>query len=151
MVPAPAALPLPERQLDLSNDARWLGTLASDIAAARSDAGTLSFRLSPKQLGRIEVSIEPGARGLLIQVAAETEAARSLLSSASQRLVTELGHAGVRVDQASISTLAGDASGGQSHRDQRSARPQNDFTAHQPPLHSGDDRPLFPGRTSRFA
>lgn len=156
----PTGAPLPERQLDLSGDGRWLGELAADIAAVRSDSGALSFRLLPKQLGRIDVAIETGASGLVIAVAAETEVARNLLTGASQKLVAELTQAGVRVEQTSVTTLSshsGNAASnngngnGQAPRDQRDT-PHAAPPASEPSARRADaDRPLSSGPRSRFA
>jgi flagellar hook-length control protein FliK len=142
----------PERQLDLTNDARWLGELANDIALASSDEGILNFRMLPKQLGRIEVSIEPGATGLIIQVATETEAARAMLVAASPRLLSELGQSGVSVENATYGNLGQqDAGGGQPRREQQNAPPSHPFVTQPTRPRPSERGTSVPSRVGRFA
>jgi flagellar hook-length control protein FliK len=135
-VQAPLAPPPPaERQLDLIKDANWLGTVASDIAAARGKDGALTFRLLPNQLGRIDVSLTPGTSGMVLHIAAETDAARGLLAGGHPRLVAELSQSGVQVEKANYVTLsAQDGGSGGRGGQQHGAQEQADRRANPAPM-----------------
>ena len=88
--------------LNLGDDNRWIASLAQDIAALQGDDGLLQFQLLPRHLGRIEVSVQTGADGVSVRVAAENAAAQSVLMAAQTRLVDDLRNNGVRIVAADI-------------------------------------------------
>jgi flagellar hook-length control protein FliK len=90
------------RLLNLGDDNRWIASLAQDIAALQGDDGLLRFQLLPRQLGRIEVSVQTGSEGVSVRVAAENVAAQSVLAAAQARLVDDLRNNGVRIVAADI-------------------------------------------------
>ena len=103
------------RLLNLGDDNRWIASLAQDIAALQGDDGLLRFQLLPRNLGRIEVSVQTGSEGVSVRVAAENAAAQSVLAAAQTRLVDDLRNNGVRIAAAEIGMQA--ESGAHARRD----------------------------------
>jgi flagellar hook-length control protein FliK len=123
ITPAPTADPLRfvvERQLDLARDSRWLDALARDIVAVAETPDRLSFRLSPPQLGRLDVDLSASDSGLAVRMNTSTEAAAQIVAAAQPRLIDELRSQGVRVAEAQVST-GGGGSHGQGQQQQREA------------------------------
>ncbi len=110
-----------ERQLDLARDSRWLDALARDIVAVAETPERLSFRLSPPQLGRLDVDLNASENGLSVRMNASSEAATQIIAAAQPRLIDELKNQGVRVAEAQVSTSSGGQSQSQSHQQQRDA------------------------------
>jgi flagellar hook-length control protein FliK len=107
-----------ERQLDLARDSRWLDALARDIVAVADKPDQLSFRLSPPQLGRLDVDVSSSDSGLSVRMNTSTEAAAQIVAAAQPRLIDELKSQGVRVVEAQVSTGGGQSQQqGQQHRD----------------------------------
>jgi flagellar hook-length control protein FliK len=122
-ITAPFADPLRfvvERQLDLARDSRWLDALARDIVAVAETPDRLSFRLSPPQLGQLDVDLSGSDSGLSVRMNASTEAAAHIVAAAQPRLIDELKSQGVRVAEAQVST-GGGQSHGQGQQQQREA------------------------------
>jgi flagellar hook-length control protein FliK len=100
-----------ERQLDLARDSRWLDALARDIVAVADKPDQLSFRLSPPQLGRLDVDLSTSDSGLSVRMNASTDAATQIIAAAQPRLIDELKSHGVRVAEAQVSTGGGQSQG----------------------------------------
>jgi flagellar hook-length control protein FliK len=100
-----------ERQLDLARDSRWLEALARDIVAVADKPDQLSFRLSPPQLGRLDVDLSTSDSGLSVRMNTSTEAAAQIVAAAQPRLIDELKSHGVRVAEAQVSTGGGQSQG----------------------------------------
>jgi flagellar hook-length control protein FliK len=109
-----------ERQLDLARDSRWLDALARDIVAVAETPDRLSFRLSPPQLGRLDVDLSASESGLSVRMNASSEAATQIIAAAQPRLIDELKNQGVRVSEAQVSTSGGQSQG-QGQQQQRDA------------------------------
>jgi flagellar hook-length control protein FliK len=109
-----------ERQLDLARDSRWLDALARDIVAVAETPDRLSFRLSPPQLGRLDVDLSASESGLSVRMNASSEAATQIIAAAQPRLIDELKNQGVRVSETQVST-GGGQSQGQGQQQQRDA------------------------------
>jgi flagellar hook-length control protein FliK len=119
---APSADPLRfvvDRQLDLARDSRWLDALARDIVAVADAPDRLSFRLSPPQLGQLDVNLSSSDNGLSVRMNASTEAATQIIAAAQPRLIDELKSQGVRVADAHVSTGGGGQSQGQGQPQQQ--------------------------------
>ena len=110
-----------DRQLDLARDSRWLDALARDIVAVADAPDRLSFRLSPPQLGQLDVDLSSSDSGLSVRMNASTEAAAQIVAAAQPRLIDELKSQGVRVAEAQVSTRSGGQSQGQGQQQQRAA------------------------------
>jgi flagellar hook-length control protein FliK len=103
--PQPAPLVgLADRQLDLARDNLWLDQLAQDIVAASSSEDTLSFRLMPKHLGRLDVDVSMTEAGMAVRMTAATDEARTAIAAAQPRLIEELRTQGLRVTEAQVHT-----------------------------------------------
>jgi len=126
-VSGPAATSGPDiavvRHLDLARGDAWLDDLARDIAGAAVRGGQLKFALAPETLGRLDVEVRHGDAGVSIHMAARSEIARDILSSAQPRLVDEIRAQGVRVTGAEIaadmSGSTGDGAGNAPRQPQR--------------------------------
>lgn len=115
-----------DRQLDLARDSRWLDALARDIVAVADASDRLSFRLSPPQLGQLDVNLSSSDGGLSVRMNASTEAATQIIAAAQPRLIDELKSQGVRVAEAHVST-GGGQSQGQGQQQQRDADQMIEF------------------------
>lgn len=127
IIAAPAADPLRaivERQLDLARDSRWLDALARDIVAVAQSPERLSFRLSPPQLGRLDVDLSTSESGLALRMNTGSEAATQIIAAAQPRLIDELKNQGVRVAEAQVSTGTGGQSHGQGQQHQQRSADQ---------------------------
>ena len=116
-----------DRQLDLARDSRWLDALARDIVAVADAPDRLSFRLSPPQLGRLDIDLSASENGLSVRMNASTEAATQIIAAAQPRLIDELKSQGVRVAEAQVSTSSGGQSQGQNQQQQRDADQMIEF------------------------
>lgn len=116
-----------DRQLDLARDSRWLDALARDIVAVAEASDRLSFRLSPPQLGRLDIDLSASENGLSVRMNASTEAATQIIAAAQPRLIDELKSQGVRVAEAQVSTSSGGQSQGQGQQHQRDADQMIEF------------------------
>jgi flagellar hook-length control protein FliK len=116
-----------ERQLDLARDSRWLDALARDIVAVAETPDRLSFRLSPPQLGRLDVDLSASDNGLSVRMNASSEAATQIIAAAQPRLIDELRNQGVRVAEAQVSTGSGGQPQGQNQQQQRDADQMIEF------------------------
>ena len=96
------AAPVAERILDTASDDQWIAQLAADIAATKSDKGELSFRLMPRHLGRLDVSLLAGDEGVTLRLDTQHETTATLVQSAQPRLVEDLRQQGVRVAEAQV-------------------------------------------------
>lgn len=97
---APASVA--ERVLDVDSDDQWIAQLAADIAATRSDKGDISFRLMPRHLGRLDVSMLGSDEGVTVRLDTQHEATAAIVSAAQPRLVEDLRQQGVRVADAQV-------------------------------------------------
>ncbi len=116
-----------DRQLDLARDSRWLDALARDIVAVAEAPDRLSFRLSPPQLGQLDVDLSSSDGGLSVRMNASTEAAAHIVAAAQPRLIDELKSQGVRVAEAHVSTSGGGSQGQGQPQQQRDADQMIEF------------------------
>lgn len=98
-----------ERVLDLTSDDAWIERLATDIAATKSATGDLSFRLMPRHLGRLDVSMITGDDGVSVKLDTQHEATATIVAAAQPRLVEDLRQQGVRVAEAQVTHTPGEA------------------------------------------
>jgi flagellar hook-length control protein FliK len=136
-----------ERQLDLARDSRWLDALTRDIVAVADTPDRLSFRLSPPQLGRLDVDLSTSDSGLSVRMNTSTEAAAQIVAAAQPRLIDDLKSQGVRVAEAQVST-GGGQSHGQGQQQQREADQMIEF-ARARFEQANDSNPMRPD--GRFA
>ena len=108
---AEAAKPvvIAERVLDLTSDDAWIEQLASDIAATKSAANDVSFRLMPRHLGRLDVSMMMGHDGVSLKLDTQHEATATIVTAAQVRLVDDLRQQGVRVAETQVTHTPTDA------------------------------------------
>lgn len=116
-----------DRQLDLARDSRWLDALARDIVAVADAPDRLSFRLSPPQLGQLDVDLSSSDGGLSVRMNASTDAAAQIVAAAQPRLIDELKSQGVRVAEAHVSTGGGGSQGQGQPQQQRDADQMIEF------------------------
>jgi flagellar hook-length control protein FliK len=91
-------------QLDLARDTQWLDQLTQDIAAAAQSEDQLSFRLVPRELGRMDVNLSTSEAGLSVKMSTSTEDARAIVASQQPKLIEELRGQGIRVAEAQVNT-----------------------------------------------
>lgn len=96
------AAPVTERLLDMGSDEQWIAQLAADIAATKSDKGDISFRLMPRHLGRLDVSMLTGDAGVTVKLDTQHEATAAIVQAAQPRLVEDLRQQGVRVTETQV-------------------------------------------------
>lgn len=101
-----------ERHLDLARQELWLDELARDIVAARQDANSLSFRLSPERLGRLDVEVLRSDAGMSVNMTASSAEASAAIAAAQPKLVEELKSQGARVVETQVRTSDGASTGG---------------------------------------
>lgn len=126
---AAKAAPVIERTLDTTSDDQWIAQLAADIAATKSDNGGISFRLMPRHLGRLDVSMLSGDDGVSLKLDTQHEATATIVNAAQPRLVEDLRQQGVRVAGAEVTCTPGET-GRQSQQGQGQGR-----TAHADASH----------------
>ncbi|KQZ60838.1 hypothetical protein ASD67_16175 [Sphingopyxis sp. Root1497] len=154
---AEAAKPavIAERVLDLTSDDAWIEQLASDIAATKSAANEVSFRLMPRHLGRLDVSMMMGDDGVSLKLDTQHEATATIVTAAQVRLVDDLRQQGVRVAETQVTHTPTDA-GRQSQQGQGRSPAQDaahlieTATAHDAPPETRDQE-RGGDRRSRFA
>lgn len=140
-----------ERTLELTNDDAWIGQLAADIAATKSRDGDISFRLTPRHLGRLDVAMQLGDEGVSLKLETQHEATATIVTAAQGRLVEDLRQQGVRVTGAEV-TCTPDQTG---HQSQGQGRASAQDAAHlietaAERADTRDDRPAAE-RRGRFA
>lgn len=99
---ADAAQTVPEHWLDMHGDDAWIEQLAKDIAATKSATGDISFRLMPRHLGRLDVSMMQSEQGVSVHMDTQHEQTAAIVTAAQGRLVDELRQQGVRVAGADV-------------------------------------------------
>lgn len=113
---APVAT-IAERTLDLGSDDAWIEQLAADIAATKSASGDISFRLMPRHLGRLDVSMMAGDEGVSVKLDTQHEATATIVTAAQTRLADDLRQQGVRVADTQV-TCTPNETGRQSQQGQ---------------------------------
>ena len=98
-----------ERILDLTSDDAWIEQLASDSAATQSTSNDVSFRLMPRHLGRLDVSMMMGDDGVSLKLDTQHEATATIVTAAQVRLVDDLRQQGVRVAETQVTHTPTDA------------------------------------------
>ena len=153
---AEAAKPAPvaERVLDMSSDDQWIAQLAADIAATKSDKGDTSFRLMPRHLGRLDVSMLTGDAGVTVRLDTQHEATATIVQAAQPRLVEDLRQQGVRVADAQVTHTPAEA--GRQHQQPqgqgRQAAPDASHLIETAPERPGaDSEDRAADRRGRFA
>ena len=106
-----------ERVLDMTSDDAWIEQLAADIAATKSASNDVSFRLMPRHLGRLDVSMMMGDEGVSLKLDTQHEATATIVNAAQVRLVDDLRQQGVRVAETQV-THTPDQAGRQSQQGQ---------------------------------
>ena len=125
---AAKAAPVAERVLDLTSDDQWIAQLAADIAATKSDKGDISFRLMPRHLGRLDVSMLSGDEGVTVRLDAQHEATATVVAAAQPRLVEDLRQQGVRVADTHVTHTPAEA--GRQQQNQSQGRGTMPDTSH---------------------
>nr|WP_243843523.1 flagellar hook-length control protein FliK [Sphingomonas vulcanisoli] len=92
------------RHLDLARGNQWLDGLAKDIAATGGTNSSLSFTLSPENLGALKVDITQGADGASVHMTTDTDAARTIILDAQPKLAAEARAQGLTLKETSVST-----------------------------------------------
>ena len=140
-----------DRALDLARDGEWLDQLARDISSGGDRDGTLRFRLNPQALGQLRVELSQGEHGTNIRMSVDTEAARTILTDAQSRLVTEARAQGVRIGETQVDLSGSDRQMSGDPRRQDEAR-QNPMIRTAPTA-SDRDAPSRPtrSRSDRYA
>lgn len=128
LLEAAKAAPLAERTLDLTSDDQWIAQLAADIAATKSDKGDISFRLMPRHLGRLDVSMLGGDEGVTLKLDTQHEATATIVQAAQPRLVEDLRQQGVRVADAQVTHTPAEA--GRQQQNQSQGRGSAPDTSH---------------------
>ncbi|MGB5076325.1 MAG: flagellar hook-length control protein FliK, partial [Sphingorhabdus sp.] len=105
-----------ERHLDLARDMEWLDQLATDIVSASEHTDHISFRLSPANLGQMDIDLLTGAAGLSVNIATTTDEAGRIVSAAQPSLVESLQAQGIRVADTQVTSGNDMARGNQSQR-----------------------------------
>lgn len=103
----------------------WMGKMVETIEAMREAAPIRETRISliPDALGKVDISVRQDGDRVHVHFAAETQAARQILTDAQPRL-TELAEArGIRLGQTSVDSQGTGAQSGQRQNDAQ--RPQN--------------------------
>jgi flagellar hook-length control protein FliK len=101
-------LPLPDLR---SNE--WATRLSHEILLARESATSeLTFRLTPRHLGTVEVGLADTPQGLLVELRPSSEEAKAIVAREEPRLIEELRQRGVTVADP---TLQSGASGDGRH------------------------------------
>jgi flagellar hook-length control protein FliK len=96
-IPAPAnATPQMFHELDLARDLAWIGNLAQEIVAVSDDRESLHFRLMPRSMGQLDVSLLRSPDGLQVEMTATTERAQHIITAEQPRLIEELRQSGVK-------------------------------------------------------
>lgn len=116
---------LSEHVLDFTSDDAWIDQIAKDIAATKSAAGEISFRLMPRHLGRLDVTMSQNDQGMSVRVEAQHETAASIFAASQTRLVDELRQQGVRVTSTEISHNNGDSERPSHSKDHQNQRPDS--------------------------
>ncbi len=98
-----------QRQLKLAGDVRWLDNLARDIVSAVVTQDRLSFRLSPENLGHLNVELTHSDRGVSVHMTASSDDATKIVAAAQPRLLDELRTHGLRVADAHVGSGQADA------------------------------------------
>ena len=125
---AAKAAPVAERVLDLTSDDQWIAQLAADIAATKSDKGDISFRLMPRHLGRLDVSMLSGDEGVTVRLDTQHEATATVVAAAQPRLVEDLRQQGVRVADTHVTHTPAEA--GRQQQNQSQGRGTMPDTSH---------------------
>lgn len=91
----------------------WIGQMAERLEAMRDAGPTRETRLSlsPEALGKVDVSIRQDGDRIHVHFAAETQAARQLLTDAQPRLAELAEARGVKLGQTSVDSGAGQGAG----------------------------------------
>ncbi|WP_374525697.1 flagellar hook-length control protein FliK, partial [Sphingopyxis sp.] len=151
---AAKAAPVAERVLDMGSDDQWIAQLAADIAATKSDKGDISFRLMPRHLGRLDVSMLTGDAGVTVKLDTQHEATATIVQAAQPRLVEDLRQQGVRVADAQVTHTPAET-GRQQQQPQgqgRQAAPDASHLIETAPERSGaDSEDRAADRRGRFA
>ncbi|RYD50925.1 MAG: flagellar hook-length control protein FliK [Sphingomonadales bacterium] len=104
----------------------WTGKMVEMIEAMREVAPAKETRISlmPDALGKVDISVRQEGDRVHVHFAAETQAARQILTDAQPRLAELAEQRGIRLGQTSVDSQAGaNAQSGQRQNDAQ--RPQN--------------------------
>lgn len=107
----------------------WMGQMIEKIEAMRDSGPVRETRiaLTPDALGKVDISVRQDGDRVHVHFAAETQAARQILTDAQPRL-NELAEArGVRLGQTSVDSGGPNAQSGHKQNDAR--QPQAPFAA----------------------
>jgi Flagellar hook-length control protein FliK len=89
-ISGPPADAIISRHLDFASSDRWLADLASEVASFNKPDSKLIFRLSPENLGQLEVSVSRHDDAFSVGIEAGSDEAQSILSSNLPKLEEEL-------------------------------------------------------------
>lgn len=140
-------VPMAERTLDMTSDDRWIGQLAADIAATKSENGDLSFRLMPRHLGRLDIAMKMDGDGAVsLKLDTQHEATATIVAAAQPRLVEDLRHQGVRVAEAQVTHTPAETGRQPQQQQGHGARHGTPDASHL--IETAADRPETPGNDS---
>lgn len=105
----------------------WLGKMVETIEAMREAAPVKETRLSlvPDALGKVDISVRQEGDRVHVHFAAETQAARQILTDAQPRLAELAEQRGVRLGQTSVDMGQAGANAQSGQRHNEAQRPQN--------------------------
>lgn len=122
-----------QRHLDLARDTQWLDGLARDIVAASDRSGSMSFRLSPANLGQLDVALENGDAGLSVVMTTSSDEATKIVTAAQPTLIDTIQSQGVRVADAQVMSQTDMSRQGQPQRQAPAAFIETGFAGSQEP------------------
>lgn len=131
--------------LDLRRQ-EWLGKMVETIEAMRDAAPVKETRISlvPDALGKVDISVRHEGDRVHVHFAAETQAARQILTDAQPRLTELAEQRGIRLGQTSVDAQNAGAQSGQRHneapRPQAPLAPAGARAAKDQFTHTDDDR-----------
>jgi flagellar hook-length control protein FliK len=89
LAPEPPLM-LTEQPLMMLNNDRWLADLSSELAALPEQANRILFRLSPDNLGQLDIMLNRRDDSFAVELRAETDDAQSIIAQSLSRLEQEL-------------------------------------------------------------
>ncbi|RYY42976.1 MAG: flagellar hook-length control protein FliK [Sphingomonadales bacterium] len=118
LVPIAAASGAEMSGLDLRRQ-EWMGQMIDTIEAMREGAPVRETRiaLSPDALGKVDIAVRQDGNRVHVHIAAETQAARQILTDAQARLIEIAEQRGVRLGQMTVDQQGAQAQSGQRQPD----------------------------------
>lgn len=133
-IAAPSPTPIAAEPLDMLHSDRWLNDLSAELAALPADTNRILFRLSPDNLGQLDIMLNRCDDSFALELRANSEEAQSMIANWLPRLEQEL-RAKVRMPveaQLSSNHQTADQGQRQQHRPDRGAYRSPETTTLQP-------------------